>query len=129
MGLFDITINKELNITKDELISKLEKKLNSLSAETIKEKDSLLFKNFKADGALLTYDLNIVIQQSKSSISLNIFGELLNVWFMVVIIVLGILYTYGVAIIILVAFAYYQKKVSTQFLNKLLDKLTDKKEV
>lgn len=129
MGLFDITINKELNITKDELISKLEKKLNSLSAETIKEKDSLLFKNFKADGALLTYDLNIVIQQSKSSISLNILGELLNVWFMVVIIVLGILYTYGVAIIILVAFAYYQKKVSTQFLNKLLDKLTDKKEV
>lgn len=126
MGLFDVSINKELQITKDELLSQLKTKFTSSSDETILEKNSLVFKNFKAQGTLLTYDLSIEVTPSKNSISLNIFGELLNVWIMVVIIVAGILFTYGLGVILLVAFVYYQKVVVTKYINKTLDSLSSK---
>lgn len=126
MGFFDVVINKELKAVKEELVSKLEKKLAPLSDETIKEKNSLLFKNFKAEGTLLNYDLSIEIEKSKESLSLNIFGELLNVWIMVIIIVAGILFTYGLGVILLVAFVYYQKVVVTKYINKTLDSLATK---
>lgn len=123
MGIFDITIKKDLEKNKDVLIEELKKKFTPLSEETSVEKNHLFFKAFKPEGTLLTYDLKVDISTSKKSISLNIFGELLNVWIMVIIIVVGILFTYGIGVILLIAFVYYQKTVGTKFVNKILDSI------
>jgi hypothetical protein len=116
MGIFDVTINKQLETNKDQLIESLKKKLSPLSEESKIDKSTLFFKSFKAEGTLLTYDLNIEIDASKKSLNLNIFGELLNVWIMIVIIVLGILFTYGIGVILLVLFVFYQKRVTRKYL-------------
>lgn len=123
MGLFDVSIKKDLKITKEELISYLKKSFSSSSDEVIEEKNYLLFKYFKAKGAFLNYDLKIEINTSKNTISLDVFGELLNVWIMVIIIIAGILFTYGIGVILLVAFVYYQKIVVNKFINNTLNKL------
>jgi len=121
MGFFDLSINKKLDSNKKEIIEKLKKNFSPLSDESTLEKDTLTFKNFKAKKTLLTYDLCIEIESSKNSISLNIFGELLNVWILVVLILLGILFTYGFGVIILVLFVYFQKLTATKYINKILE--------
>lgn len=121
MGLFDINIRKEIQVDKDKLIKQLEQELTLSSEELNIEKNTLLFKNFKPKGTFVNYDLNINLEKSKNSISLDIFGELLNVWIFVIIIVLGILFTYGIGVIIIVLFVYYQKIVATKYLNKFLE--------
>lgn len=124
MGIFDINIVREFKQDKEQLINNLKEKLSPLSNESEHEKNTLLFKNFKAKGTLLTYDVSVDIEKSKNDISLNIDGELLNVWILVILIVLGILFTYGLGLILIVGFAYYQKIVATKYINKILDEIT-----
>lgn len=121
MGLFDIHIKKDLETKKDEVVKYLENKLTPFCKDSTISNNTLFFKSFKPKSSLLTYDLNIDIEKSKKSISLNIFGELLHVWILVILVVTGILFTYGVGVILVILVVFYQKTVATKYLNKLLD--------
>lgn len=123
MGLFDIQIKKDIQTQKDEVINYLENKLTPFSKDTTISEKTLFFKGFKPKSSLLTYDLNIDIEKSKKSISLNIFGELLHVWILVILIVTGILFTYGIGVILVIVFVFYQKITATKYLNNLLDNI------
>jgi hypothetical protein len=123
MGLFDIQIKKDIQTQKDEVINYLENKLTPFSKDTTISEKTLFFKGFKPKSSLLTYDLNIDIEKSKKSISLNIFGELLHVWILVILVVTGILFTYGIGVILVIVFVFYQKITSTKYLNNLLDNI------
>ena len=121
MGFFDVSMNKEVKVSKEEILTYLKKEFTPLCNETTIENKSILFQNFKAKGTLLTYDLNINIEKTKDRQLLEIDGELLNVWILVIIIVLGILFTYGIGVILIVGFAYYQKVAATKYINKILE--------
>lgn len=123
MGFFDIHFEKELKTSKEEVINLLKTKITPFSKESNAPKNSLIFKNFKQDHSLLQYDLKVDINESKKYISLNIYGELLNVWILVIFIVLSILFTYGIGVILIIAYTYYQKKVSVKFLDKIFEEL------
>lgn len=123
MGLFDIQIKKDIQTQKDEVINYLENKLTPFSKDTTISEKTLFFKGFKPKSSLLTYDLNIDIEKSKKSISLNIFGELLHVWILVILVVTGILFTYGIGVILVIVFVFYQKITATKYLNNFLDNI------
>ncbi len=123
MGFFDIHIKKDLETKKDEVIKYLENKLNPFCKDSTISEKTLFFKGFKPKSSLLTYDLNIDIEKSKKSISLNIFGELLHVWILVILVVTGILFTYGIGVILVILFVFYQKTLATKYINKLLDNI------
>ncbi len=123
MGLFDIQIKKDIQTQKDEVINYLENKLTPFSKDSTISNNALFFKGFKPKSSLLTYDLNIDIEKSKRCISLNIFGELLHVWILVILVVTGILFTYGIGVILVIIYVFYQKTVTTKYLNNLLDNI------
>lgn len=123
MGLFDIQIKKDIQTQKDEVIKYLENKLTPFCKDSTINNKTLFFKGFKPKSSLLTYDLNIDIEKSKRNISLNIFGELLNVWILVILVVTGILFTYGIGVILVIIYVFYQKTVTTKYLNNLLDNI------
>lgn len=123
MGLFDIQIKKDIQTQKDEVINYLENKLTPFSKDSTISNNTLFFKGFKPKSSLLTYDLNIDIEKSKRCISLNIFGELLYVWILVILVVTGILFTYGIGVILVIIYVFYQKTVTTKYLNNLLDNI------
>lgn len=124
MGLFDVSVNKEITSkkTRDEMLDFLDKKLKN---DSYKEMDrtatSILLDKYKAPGTYLKYNVNIDFEKQKEKIKLNIYGELQDVWFFVVFIVLAILFTQGIAIIPLVGFVYYQKRVVSKYLEELLE--------
>lgn len=123
MGFFDIHIKKDLETQKDEVVKYLENKLTPFCKDSTFSDTTLFFKSFKPESSLLTFDLNIDIEKSKKSLSLNIFGELLHVWILAILVVTGILFTYGVGVILVIVFVYYQKTVATKYLNNLLDNI------
>ncbi len=123
MGLFDIQIKKDIQTQKDEVTKYLENKLTPFCKDSTISNKTLFFKGFKPKSSLLTYDLNIDIEKSKRCISLNIFGELLHVWILVILVVTGILFTYGIGVILVIIYAFYQKTVTTKYLNNLLDNI------
>lgn len=123
MGFFDVDLKKELSAPKIESIDFLEKKLSPFSKEIKIEKNSLILKNFKLDRSLLQYDLKIDFTESKKCISLNIYGELLNLWILVILIVTGIMFTYGIGVIIIIAYTYYQKRVTSKYIESIINKL------
>jgi len=123
MGLFDIQIKKDIQTQKDEVIKYLENKLTPFCKDSTISNKTLFFKGFKPKSSLLTYDLNIDIEKSKRCISLNIFGELLHVWILVILVVTGILFTYGIGVILVIIYVFYQKTVTTKYLNNLLDNI------
>ncbi len=124
MGLFDVNIKRKVKITdKKMILSYFENALkHSSSKPVVKEKEHLGLEKFKAKNAFLKYNLNMKIENSE----LIVEGELQNAWVFVILIVLGILFTYGIGVIIIVAFIYYQKIVSTRYLNVLIDTFEQK---
>jgi len=121
MGFFDVDFEKELNAPKIETLDFLEKKLTPFSKEKEKGKKFLILKNFKLNRSLLQYDLNINFIESKKCHSLNIYGELQNLWILVILIVTGIMFTYGIGVIIVIAYTYYQKRTTSKFIESIIN--------
>lgn len=126
MGLFDIGIRKELTSkkSKEEIFNAIESKIKGYSKETpLLENETLILDKFQS--SLLKYDLTIQLEKSNKGFNLAIDGELLQFYVLifVALIIGGILFTYGIAIIFVVGFAYLQKHLSTKFINALLEEL------
>ncbi|RXJ67997.1 hypothetical protein CRV08_09315 [Halarcobacter ebronensis] len=129
MGIFDIsTQQKSYKIEKkDEVVKLLKEKLFTFSKETESTKSQLTFRKFKPSNVYLYYDLIVDIKAEKESFTLSFEGELQNIWILVVLIVLGILFTYGFGLIIVVLFTFLQKKVATKYIESTFEEI--KKEI
>ncbi|WP_320035846.1 hypothetical protein [Halarcobacter sp.] len=125
MGIFDIsTQQKSHNIEKkDEIINNLINTFEPISEEFESNNNLYIFKKFKAEKTFLSYDLKATVRESKESFAIDFEGELQNAWILVILIVLGILLTYGIGVILVAAFAYLQKKSSTKYIETTFEKL------
>lgn len=121
MGLFDVNIKRKAKkADKTEVFSYFKNSLKDFSKQSVvTNKESLTLKKFKVKNSFLKYNLTVSVD--KSEILLE--GELQDVWMIVILIVLGILLTYGIGVIVIVAFVYYQKVIATRYFNTLIDKL------
>lgn len=129
MGIFDIsTQQKSHNIEKNEqIINKLKVDFESLSSDFESNNNLYIFKNFKAPKCLLNYDLKASIKKSKESFTIDFEGELQNAWILVILIILGILFTYGIGVALVAAFAYLQKLTATKYIENTFENI--KKEI
>ncbi|RXJ85631.1 hypothetical protein [Arcobacter sp. CECT 8985] len=125
MGIFDISIQqKSHNIEKkDEIINRLNDTFKTLSEEFESNNDLFVFKKFKAEKCFLSYDLKATVKKTKESFTIDFEGELQNVWILVILIVIGILVTYGIGVILIAFFAYLQKKSSTKYIENTFEKI------
>lgn len=127
MGIFDIAIRTKLNSTKSqkEILNTIKDNIKDFSTEEVSiDKEKLSLSNFKT--SILKYDLNISIDKSNVEYNLIIDGELQQFYVLIflALIIFSILFTYGIGVILVVAFAYLQKHSSTKFINSLLKNIT-----
>lgn len=122
MGLFDVSIKD--NLKKDtlnkEFLNFMKKNiLKQNNDENEEDNHSLEFKKSNLD-TLLRYNTKIEIDSTKKQREIIVEAELADTLALTVLILLGILLTYGVGVIIVVAFAYFQKRKATKYLESLI---------
>lgn len=127
MGLFDVNIRKELKTQKniDEVQTLIKENISEYSNELAKvEGNSISLDGFKS--SILKYNITATLQKSNQGFTLVLDGEIQQFYVLIlfVLIIVGILFTFGIAIIFIVAFAYLQKQSTKKFIDSLLDKLT-----
>jgi uncharacterized membrane protein len=85
--------------------------------------ETITLEGFKT--SILKYNLSIILNKTNKGFNLAIDGELQQFYVLIlfVLIILGIIFTFGIAIIFIVLFAYLQKRKTSQFLEKKLEKL------
>jgi len=120
MGMFDVQVIKELKLEKDknDLYEFFYKQLSKDEKYdyTIKN-DELNIKKNPID-TFLKYNLNAKFDSN----TLVIDAELDNSYtlFITLLIILSILFTYGLGILPIIGFVYYQKTKATKYLKTLL---------
>lgn len=120
MGMFDVQVIKELKLEKDknDLYEFFYKQLSKDEKYdyTIKN-DELNIKKNPLD-TFLKYNLNAKFDSN----TLVIDAELDNSYtlFITLLIILSILFTYGLGILPIIGFVYYQKTKATKYLKTLL---------
>lgn len=125
MGLFDVTIKRKVKkADKKEIFGYFENALKDFSNQTVvTTKENLTLEKFKVKNSLLKYNFKLSIDTSEVLLE----GELQDVWIIVIFIALGILFTpYGVGLVVVIAFVYYQKTVATRYLNTIIDTFEQK---
>lgn len=121
MGLFDVNLKRNVKTTNVKaVLNYFENVLKGCSTQNVvTSNESLSLSKFKIENSLLRYNLKLSVTKSEIAVE----GELQDVWMIVIFIALGILFTYGIGLIIVVAFVYYQKVIATRYFNILIDKL------
>jgi hypothetical protein len=115
MGFFDITLQKETSLNQTQLMQ-LQSKLQGNALKVESKNSGLEIIDFKPPSSLLKY--HVKLEQHHNQLTVN--GELQQVLFLTILIVLAILFTYGLAVIVIVGYVYYQKKAATNYLEALL---------
>lgn len=115
MGFFDVSLHKEISLDKNQL-NELKNHLEKYSTQTKVLNNRLEATFFQLDSSWLKY--NITVQSFKNKLTIN--AELQQVIMLTVLIVLAILLTYGFGVVLVVAYAYYQKTKATQYLEEVL---------
>lgn len=123
MGLFDVGIREKISSqkSKKEISKSIEKSIKDYSSETLKTKDeTIILKSFKS--SILKYDLSINLEKSNKGFDLSIDGELQQFYILIFLglIIFSILFTYGLGVILVVAFAFLQKQSTTKTINTLI---------
>ena len=123
MGMFDIQFTKEIKSKeeKDGLFQfiKTELQKNKEYENTI-EKNTLTINKCHVN-TLTKYNLNIELQANKKAGEIIVNGELLDTLILAILIILAILFTYGIGVAVVVGFVYYQKIKATKYLKSLID--------
>ena len=70
---------------------------------------------------LLKYNISTKIVTNKKESTLQVDAELQDTLIIAIVIILAIVLTYGLGVIIVVAYVYYQKVVATKYLNSLIE--------
>lgn len=118
MGLFDVSIEHNTK-SKEDILNSLKQELEVYSKESFHEYKKLTLSKFKMPRSLLNYNLEISIEKN----SINIFGELQNVMFIAILIILAILLTQGIGVVLIIAYVYYQKIATTKYINTIIEAL------
>lgn len=120
MGMFDVQFTEELKLKKDkkDLFKYLNKHLSKDKTyeHTIEQSKLTINKNpvdtFLKYNVVAEFDLNTLIIDAELDNSYTLF--------ITVLIILSILFTYGIAIIPVIGFVYFQKIKATRYLKDLL---------
>jgi len=119
MSLFNVSINEKIKTDKNLLLDSLYiNLLHKKEYKSSKEKNSFTIEKCKLS-TILTYNTKVSIEHDE----LFIEGELHDTLLLTIIIILAILLTYGIGVVLVVAFAFFQKKKAQNFLNELISKL------
>ncbi len=113
MSLFNIEIleNIKNQNLKKEYIDNL--KNNLVSKENIQEtKNSLLLKKCHLN-TLLKYDVSLEFIDNKIKVKAELYDTLI----LTVLVILSILFTYGVGVILIIVFTYFQKRKASKYLK------------
>lgn len=124
MGLFDISIKKELpsTLSKQEFLEELKTSLiQDKEYETKLDKSSLEIEKLHLD-TLLKYNCKITLEKQKKATSFHLEGQLHDTLVLTILIILAILLTYGIGVVLVILYTYLQKKKATKFINEVLDK-------
>jgi len=124
MGMFDIQFSKrtQLNYGNIHLFEFFKKQLQKNRTYQSKIEETTLTIEKYHINPLLKYKLNIHLQKNKkdNNSEITITGELQYTFLLTILILLSILLTYGLGIIFVIGFMYYQKVVVTKQLQTLL---------
>ena len=124
MGMFDIQFSNKIKLAYGNihLFEFLKKQLQKNKTYQNRIEESTLTIEKCRINTLLRYNLDINIQTNKkdniSEITVN--GQLHDTLLLTIFIILSILLTYGLGIILVIGFTYYQKVVATKQLQMLI---------
>lgn len=125
MGMFDVEFQEEINLKEgNKSLFEFVKKqfLKDKDYETKIEKESLSIPKCNIN-TYLRYNLNITTSTNKkdktSQVLVN--AELHDTLILAILVILAIPFTYGIGIIFIVIFTYYQKIQATTHLRKILE--------
>ena len=123
MGIFDVQINKKIKLkkTNKDLFEFIKKRLlKDKDYENDLTREELSIKKCHIN-TLLKYNISTKLDSSKKESTLQIDAELQDTLIIAIVIILAIILTYGLGVIIVVAYVYYQKVVATKYLNSLIE--------
>lgn len=124
MGMFDIQFSKriQLNYGNIHLFEFFKRQLQKNRTYQSKIEETTLTIEKYHINPLLKYKLNIHLQKNKkdNNSEITITGELQYTFLLTILILLSILLTYGLGIIFVIGFMYYQKVVVTKQLQTFL---------
>ncbi|MFY9089636.1 hypothetical protein [Arcobacter aquimarinus] len=125
MGMFDVEFHENLNLKEgnSNLFEFIKKQfLKNKNYEIKIEKDSLNIEKLQL-GSLLRYKLNITTSTNKKEKTSQaiITAELQDTLILTIFIILAIAFTYGLGIIPIIMFTYFQKVKATKYLKELLE--------
>ena len=125
MGMFDVEFHENLNLKEgnSNLFEFFKKQFSKNKNYEIKiEKDSLNIEKLQL-GSFLRYKLNITTSTNKKEKTSQaiIIAELQNTLILTIFIILAIAFTYGLGIIPIIMFTYFQKVKATKYLKELLE--------
>ncbi len=124
MGMFDIQFSNKIKSSYGNihLFEFLKKQLQTNKTYPNKIEETTLTIEKCRINTLLRYNLDINIQTNKkdniSEITVN--GQLHDTLLLTIFIILSILLTYGLGIILVIGFTFYQKVVATKQLQMLI---------
>ena len=123
MGIFDVQINKKIKLkkTNKDLFEFIKKRLlKDKDYENDLTREELSIKKCHIN-TLLKYNISAKLDSNKKESTLQIDAELQDTLIIAIIIILAIVLTYGLGVILVVGFVYYQKVVATKYLNSLIE--------
>ena len=123
MGIFDVQINKKIKLrkTNKDLFEFIKKRLlKDKDYENEITREELSIKKCHIN-TLLKYNLSAKIDTNKKESILQIDAELQDTLIIAIVIILAIVLTYGLGVILVVAYVYYQKVIATKYLNSLIE--------
>ena len=123
MGIFDVQINKKIKLkkTNKDLFEFIKKRLlKDKDYENDLTREELSIKKCHIN-TLLKYNISTKLDSSKKESTLQIDEELQDTLIIAIIIILAIVLTYGLGVILVVAYVYYQKVTATKYLNSLIE--------
>ncbi|WP_368028918.1 hypothetical protein [Arcobacter sp. s6] len=123
MGIFDVQINKKIKLrkTNKDLFEFIKKRLlKDKDYENEITREELSIKKCHIN-TLLKYNLSAKILSNKKESTLQIDAELQDTLIIAIVIILAIVLTYGLGVILVVAYVYYQKVIATKYLNSLIE--------
>jgi hypothetical protein len=123
MGIFDVQINKKIKLkkTNKDLFEFIKKQLlKDKDYENDLTREELSIKKCHIN-TLLKYNISTKLDSNKKESTLQIDAELQDTLIIAIIIILAIVLTYGLGVILVVGFVYYQKVIATKYLNLLIE--------
>ena len=119
MSLFNVSINEPTKKDKKELFDSLYAQLlKNQNCESTKGNHSFEIQKCKLN-TILRFNTKVAIESK----SIQVDAELHDTLLLTILVVIGILLTYGIGVILVIAFAYLQKRKAETYLKDFISKV------